>query len=435
MTNRRLGRLSLRLLSLVALAGVPLSPVAAQCTDLSPVVALGPVDNSTNAEAVLASTTLTRTGASDIRIYFAGGENLPKGSYVRVTSLTDYNTQEIDAQEISDWRWSSAWFNGDSVYVELVCGAQTKGNSVTITKTCESHQSSELLGCEPCAAQPPNSNVAWSARLVNINTYCSAAMWSTKGCLISAAHCNHPIGAVAEFNVPPSLPDGTPQHPRSDYQFVIIGREDGNRFFQDWAVLKLGRSARRTAFQKQQQLRRIGSLVTPAVALPITTPGYGLAVGYTGPGNLAQKITTGQVTSVVAGSPPPAFYYDGYSQEGNSGGGITLQIATPGSVQVLGGVFDSFCHAPVCENNIGANTLAWGVLNADFVAARASLCYDCVKDCNGDGHVDSDDRTILVGWIATNDPMGDLNGDGLVDSADLALWDSNWVCPYPPVAD
>lgn len=396
-----------------------------QCDDLAPAVVLGPVDNPTLAEQVMATAVISRPNAAAIRLYFGGGENLPTGTYLRVTSIADSLTQSIDSQEISDWRWTSAWFNGDSVWLELVCGPNTTGNTIRVIRTCEPSETVPESGCPACEDPPPLSSVAWSCRLFgNTTGKCSAAMWSTRGCLITARHCSQTVGDVAEFNVPPSTSTGQMQHPAPHDQYIIQGRVQApSNPPVDWAVLKLGPSAGLTAFKRQGQLRRIGSAVTPSVGLSITAPGYGAAPGTA---NYAQKETIGVVSSDPSGPQAVGFYFSGYSQEGNSGGGVTIQGGTPTSVQVLAGVFNSLCWGtPPC------NSLAFSVNIPAFAQAREDLCQDCLRDCDGDGSVGAGDRIIFLGWLASLDPMADINGDGLVNSTDLMFYDDvDVACVY-----
>lgn len=125
-----------------------------QCTDLSPPITLGPVSNPTGVEQVLASTIVSRPGAPTIRVYSAGGEVFDQGSYLRITSIADGLSQRIDSSGIAQWRWSSAWFNGDSVFVELVCAPNSKGNSIMISRTCQLPTDEPEQGCTPCANLP-----------------------------------------------------------------------------------------------------------------------------------------------------------------------------------------------------------------------------------------------------------------------------------------
>jgi hypothetical protein len=253
----------------------------------------------------------------------------------------------------------------------------------------------------------------------SMDYYCSAAMWSTRSCLVSAGHCAHPPGSIAEFNVPLSTFGGSAVHPAPSDQYVVTKRLEGTHVFHDWSVLTLAKSAGLTAFQRQGVLRRIGTGVVPVLGDAIRTAGYGITPSATGSQSLAQKVTLGNVVAAASGG----FYYDGYSHRGNSGGGVTTTPGVTGAVETIGGVFSSFCAGPTCFGGNGLWTLAWGVNDADFAAARQSLCGDCIRDCNGDGLITQLDREVLLAWIGVNNPMGDLTGDGFVNDADLALFD------------
>ncbi len=69
------------------------------------------------------------------RVFFDEvGTVLQPGSYIRVTSLLDGETQILDAQELANWNYATAFFNGSQIEVELIAGAGTTGNNLTITE-------------------------------------------------------------------------------------------------------------------------------------------------------------------------------------------------------------------------------------------------------------------------------------------------------------
>ena len=86
---------------------------------VSPDVVSGPRFNSGRSEAILYSTRVRADGAPWVRLEF-GTMALPRGSYVRITSLLDGATQKLDATALEEWQHSSAYFNGPEVSVELV---------------------------------------------------------------------------------------------------------------------------------------------------------------------------------------------------------------------------------------------------------------------------------------------------------------------------
>src|SRR5262249_49339213 len=58
------------------------------------------------------------SGASWLQLHI-GEHNLGKKSYVSITSLQDGHMQRLDAQSLSEWQNSTAYFNGDAVEVQL----------------------------------------------------------------------------------------------------------------------------------------------------------------------------------------------------------------------------------------------------------------------------------------------------------------------------
>jgi hypothetical protein len=76
---------------------------------------------------VVWSNTVHKENAGWLRLYF-GPTELGQGSFLRITSLTDGETQVLDAAELARWSNTSGYFNGDTVLVELVAGPHTQVN-------------------------------------------------------------------------------------------------------------------------------------------------------------------------------------------------------------------------------------------------------------------------------------------------------------------
>lgn len=349
-------------------------------------------------------------------------------------------TQEMSSSELGEWRYSTAYFNtaiNHQILLELVCAPHTAGNYIKVMERCAGFPIGVNGACNQCNPQPPFSNVKWAARLIERSptNACSAALWSTAGCLVSAFHCNTIVGDVAQFNVPPSTSVGFVVHPAPQDQYVVAAIEQAPLTSNaDWAVIRLGRSAGLTAFQRQGELRRIGRAFTVSVGFPVRTVGYGTTVNLSGSGNGAQKDSPGEV--VISG-PGVGFTHDGFVQPGNSGGGVAVRSTAESlsTVEVLAGVVSRICDDAGGPPNTKCYSLPWPVRHAPFLAAIDSFCGDCIRDCDGDGVVSPADRVILVNWIATYNPMGDLTGNGFVDSGDLAFFDlveNDPVCGYVP---
>ena len=93
----------------------------------------GWLTNESPSQVVLHHEVVQITGADWVRLYF-GDVQLGEGSYLRVTSDLDGEVQVLDAAALAMWSQSTAYFNGDTVHVELVGGPQSQANRLVIEK-------------------------------------------------------------------------------------------------------------------------------------------------------------------------------------------------------------------------------------------------------------------------------------------------------------
>ena len=99
----------------------------------------GWVQNNTSTSQVVISFEVYQPGAEWLRLYFESvdlGGDLPSrtNGLLRITSHLDGNVQEMRATHLRQWQNSSAYFNGDTVQVEVIAhpgqGAQVTLSSV-----------------------------------------------------------------------------------------------------------------------------------------------------------------------------------------------------------------------------------------------------------------------------------------------------------------
>ncbi len=128
----------LSLLVAVLAAAAPLSSTHAQSTLDRPVGEARPYvrdsglrANDGDSSVVLFRENVHVEGAAWLRVYF-GAIELAPGSFVRLTSGLDNETQALDAAALVQWGNTSAYFNGDTVVVELVGGPKTTRNRLVI---------------------------------------------------------------------------------------------------------------------------------------------------------------------------------------------------------------------------------------------------------------------------------------------------------------
>ncbi|MCZ6811253.1 MAG: hypothetical protein O7D97_04550 [Planctomycetota bacterium] len=376
----------------------------------------GILANPAGAATILFRETVHIKGAAWMRVYF-GSVVLAPGSVVRVTSALDGETQQLDDVAMAMWGNTSAYFNGDTMVVELIAGPKTANNRLIIDHlTLELGVAHPIGSCGICGSDdrvPSNQN--WAGRLVPPG--CSASVWNEESCLVSAGHCVAP-DAVIEFNVPPSSPDCRTDHPPVADQFPVIEALFSNQGVgNDWAVMRTGtNNMGQTAFERYGQLRPIAE-EPGQISETLFVWGYGIdsecELSQT------QQTSTGTLMTVQ----PNHYTYDVDTTFGNSGSAVIRPHIRDGNLLAI------VTHCD-CPNNIGTR-----VDLPAFAAARAAMCPPppdpCAADLDDDGTVGILDLlALLAAW--GSDPGGppDLDGDGTVGIADLLQLLADWGdCP------
>ena len=352
-------RFSGSLLALVVL--LALTPAAAQSTWDRPLadpvpyhLDSGALPNGFTSSKVVFRDTVHLNSAGWMRLYF-GEVALPPGSFLRLTSLLDGEVQELDAAALEMWTHSSAYFNGDSVTVELVAGPGTQNNRVTVDQVAwELQPELPLAGCDPGCCGPTDdrvpSNEDWSARFLPAG--CTASIYNTDSCAVSAGHC---IGGamVLEFKVPLSSPNCNLNHPPIAEQFPVLQFAFTNGGVgNDWSAMTTGtNNLGQTAFQRYGVFKPIAS-TQAVVGQPATVWGYGVDDVCTA--NQTQQTSSGFIEEVSGN----LIRYSIDVTFGNSGSGVLR------NGNDIVGIVTHCC----CPNQ---GTL---VTHPAFVAAREQLC-------------------------------------------------------------
>jgi hypothetical protein len=216
--------------------------------------------NDGRATVLAYETTIDGLDAPWIRVHFDDAR-LGPSSYVLMTSLLDGAQQRLDATALRQWNYVSALFNGDQVRIQLYVARGESNISVSIHAITVGEwigfDDLELLRtlCGDDDRVPSGDNRV--GRLIPIG--CTA--WRiTTGAFLTAGHCvdvdpdrdgpKLPDGILdldnscVEFNVPPSMPDGTIVCADPDDQYPVnpdgvIWRFDGEGqgLGKDWAVM------------------------------------------------------------------------------------------------------------------------------------------------------------------------------------------------------
>jgi V8-like Glu-specific endopeptidase len=226
-------RSSLACLSSVLASGLLAVTLSAQTAPpdvrLPLVMDTGWIANSGDQQSVIAAFPVHIDGASSLRLYFdemslSGSPATGDGTIVRFSSLLDGAVQTLDAVTAAQWHDSSAYFNGDTVLVELIAPAGSGRNRLR-------------LGSVDAGAPPifPKSQCgATDDRVLSFDNRlgrllpvgCTAWMIDDcQHCFLTAGHCVGTIDVV-EFNVPLSTAGGSLVHPAPADQYVVDDNSD-----------------------------------------------------------------------------------------------------------------------------------------------------------------------------------------------------------------
>jgi V8-like Glu-specific endopeptidase len=185
----------------------------------------GLLQNDSAHPDVVASFMVDLPGAAWIRLHMAGttlAEDpvYQTGATLRITSVLDGAVQTMNARHLREWSYRSAYFNGDSVLVEVIADARTGKSRVIVDGA--------TVGVPPapeesqCGAVDDRvlSNDPRQARLVPIG--CTGWLINDcKKCFLTAGHCTGSSMQTAEFNVPLSNPNGSNNHPPPEDQYAV----------------------------------------------------------------------------------------------------------------------------------------------------------------------------------------------------------------------
>jgi len=359
----------------------------------------GPRTNPTSQSAVVWQDVVHLPDTTSLRLFF-GETRLPKDSAVRLTSTRDGETQVLDARELAQWQHSSAYFNGDTIVVELIVAAgavarvRVKEVSAAPSPAGASIPANASHGgcglCGPDDREPSNNR--WSARMLPAG--CTAVVYNEQSCMVTAGHCAEiPVLHVVQFNVPASSATCTLNNPPINDQFPVISSiYDANGPGNDWAAMQTGtNNAGQTIYERYGELRRIAS-TPPDVDDIVDVHGYGVDNECLRTQTL--QVDTGPITLVSRERIEFAADID----NGNSGSALLRD----------GEVWGIVTHCP-CPN------IAQPMDHPGFVAAREAVCVaaaandDCVDAIpfnGGDG-----DGVVPFSTVgATTD--GPTNPDG-----------------------
>lgn len=358
------------------------------------------VGRDAGAAEVVFSREMVAPGAAWVRLNFDVAD-LPgrieggRGAWMFITA-SDGAVQALNAEHMAQWGFTSAYFNGDRVRIDLVAypgegsarvavSRVVAGESAAGERTICGTSDDRVLSSDPRVARlMPLTCTGWLIADANRT-------------MLSAGHCNVVAGTVAQFNVPLSLADGTPVFPAPQHQYVV---DPTSVQFQsaglgsDWAYFGCFPNSNTglTAFQAQGQAFTLASAAAPQANATIRMTGNGLVSSPTPlTWNAVQKTGTGPYIS-LSGS---AISHGCDSTGGNSGGPIILEstgaaigIHTSGSCNSSGGA--NFGTATQCAGLQAALASPRGVCGSGATGAPGGPLFAIGDAANNFGTVRRD---------------------------------------------
>lgn len=253
----------------------------------------GLVPQHAHSRSVTYSQEVRVEGATWLRLFFADTElgDLADGSagtYLRITSLKDGAVQNLNATTLAQWRHSSAFFNGDTVRVELVAEPGAEASRFRIREAMVGEPGewdAEKSICGPTDDRTLSSDPK-TARIVPVG--CTGWLIDdAQGCFLTAGHCVSSTFAVVEFNVPLSNADGSIVHSAPQDQYIID--QDSVQFDltvigNDWAYFGTFSNTETllTPLEVQGETFILGTPPSPPSGEMIRITGYGSTTGTQG---------------------------------------------------------------------------------------------------------------------------------------------------------
>jgi V8-like Glu-specific endopeptidase len=249
-----------------------------------------------------------------------------KGAYLRITSMRDGKVQILNATAAAQWSSTSAYFNGDSVTVELLAYPGSGPARLAIKSVIAGEPSSGGATDSICGPSDDRTLSSDPRMARHVPEGCTSWLFNdTNRTFITAGHCGVGAADVQEFNVPLSNSDGSIVHPGPEDQYVVdpssvqftsAGLGADYTYFACYPNSNTGL----TAYQKQRQYFTLATSVPAAANQALRITGYGLTT--TGQAPLewseVQKTHIGPFT-ILSGS---TIFHQVDTTGGNSGSPI-----------------------------------------------------------------------------------------------------------------
>ncbi len=319
------------------------------------------------------STDVQVAGSDAVRLIFkttklAAATAQGGDTYMLITSLADGHQQVLTPKTLREWKYTSAYFNGDSVHVEIYSPTGADASRVVIaeaiSETSAFNPAKSICGPtdDRVLSSDPRSGRVWPIG-------CTAWLFDGRpNCLNTAGHCGPANDSVIQFNVPLSTSGGTPQHPGPDDQYAVdpvsIQSNGGQGIGNDWSTFGVFNNANTGLSPLVAQGGTSHTLAAAApggTGQPIRVTGYGSTTSPVSPTwYLAQKTHAGPYAGVTGTN----IQYSPDTSGGNSGSavqddstGLTIGIHTHAGCNSGGGANNGTAVQHAAFQNALANPL------------------------------------------------------------------------------
>ena len=277
-----------------------------------------------------------------MRLYFdevhlSGDMLAGSGALLRITSHHDGFVQEMNALHVEQWQLSSAYFNGDTVQVDVLVQPFT-GPSRLVLRAVDAGQLPPESQCGPTDDRVASTDPR-AGRILPIG--CTGWLIDDcQNCMLTAGHCTGGI-SVVQFNVPLSNSNGSLNNPPPSDQYAMdpssLQTNGGQGVGNDWGYFGAfpNSTTGMTVFQSQ------GSAFT--LAFPPPVGGNNIRItGFGVDGGTANQTQQTHVGPLVT-STGSTVQYQTDTTGGNSGSpviweetGMAVGIHTHGGCQTDG---------------------------------------------------------------------------------------------------
>lgn len=337
---------------------------------------------------------------------------------IRLTSLTDNAQQRLEAHHVEQWRHMSAFFNGDTVLVEVLADPRAGVGRVVIDRALAQRRTS-IAPANPGSGAGADSICDGSDDRELSNDPRVARGWSAGGsanctawiiddcmkCVLAAGHCGF---VQVHFNNPLSTAGGSPVMPHPDHQYAIdsasVQRENAG-VGRDWyyAGAFANPNTGLKPFEAQGEAFRLATTLPPADGRDFRVTGHGITSAPVDPRwNRAQKTHAGEFVEVSG----TALRYRPDTTSGNSGSPVIDEVTGQAvAVHTHGG----------CTSTGGSNAgtaVTYGPLQNALNAPRGVCVNPCPADFDCDGVLSIFDFLAFQSAFALGQAKADFDGDG-----------------------